>query len=418
MAGIRSFYLSRVLNSKVWMSNWTSKGKPIGVLKEFVASNEERSKIVACIVKMNGNLKVLDWNQFLIEKGKKGYRISCDQIRETSIPEQAILLKKHILDKQIVDIDGKKVVRVNDVRLASISSGLFVVAVDVGLEGLLRRLEVAKPLKKVLQLFGKSISGKLILWSNMEAIVPPLDNLKLSISSSKLNTLHPSELADIIEELDINTRTAIFNALDHERAADVLEELETETQSSILDQLPVDKAADLLEKMPADEVADILDDLEEEKAEELLQEMEKEASEEVRELMEYPEHSVGSLMTTDFISFKETMTVAETITELRRSKPESDTIYYLYVLDKEEQLIATVSLRDLIISEPETRLEQIMKEKIIYVYDTDHIKSLVDIISKYSLLAIPVVDQDIKMMGVVIIDDVVYELLKPKKRKM
>ena len=343
MAIIRSFYLSRVLNSKVRMD-----GKQIGVLKDFIAANEERPKVVACIVKMNNTLKILDWKLFEINR-ESGYRVNCSQIIEVAIPEQAIFLKKHILDKQIVDIDGKKVVRVNDVRLAAISSGLYVMAVDVGVEGLLRRLDIAKPLKRI---FGRHISSQLILWSNMEAIVPPLDNLKLSTSSSKLNTLHPSELADIIEELDINTRTAIFNSLDHDRAADVLEELEADTQSSILDQLPVDKAADLLEKMPADEVADILDDLEEEKAEELLQEMEKEASAEVRELMEYPEHSVGSIMTTDFIFFKESMTANEVINELRRVKPESDTIYYLYVLDETEKLIATVSLRDLIISEP------------------------------------------------------------------
>lgn len=410
MVTIRSFYLSRVLNTKVRMPD----GKQTGVIKDFIAIIEKRPKVIACIVKTGGALKILDWNHFVIDKDK-GNQVSCVRAEEITIPETAVFLKKHILDKQIVDIDGKKVVRVNDVRLAAISSGLFVMAVDVGVEGLLRRLGIAKPLKFI---FGKHISSKLILWSNMEAIVPPLDNLKLSTSSSKLNTLHPSELADIIEELDINTRTAIFNALDQERAADVLEELEADTQSSILDQLPVEKAADLLEKMPADEVADILDDLKEEKAEELLQEMEQEASAEVRELMEYPENSVGSIMTTDFISFKETMTVDEVITELRHLKPESDTIYYLYVLDEADRLTATVSLRDLIISAPETRLEQIMKEQIVYVYDTDPINSLVDIISKYSLLAIPVVDQDMIMLGVVIIDDVVYELLKPKKRKL
>jgi magnesium transporter len=299
-----------------------------------------------------------------------------------------------------------------------ISSGLFVVAVDVGLEGLLRRLDLAKPIRKLLELFGKNISTKLILWSNMEAIGTPLDNLKLSTSSSKLNTLHPSELADIIEDLDVNTRTAIFSALDHDRAADVLEEMDTEAKSSILDQLSVEKAADVLEKMPADEVADILDDLEEERAEELLQEMDKEASAEVRELMEYPENQVGSLMSTDYISFKEHMTAQQTISELRRLKPESDTIYYLYVVDDEDRLTAIVSLRDLIVAEPETTLERIMNRKIVYAYDQDNINSLVEIISKYSLLAVPIVDQEMKMLGIVIIDDVVFEILKSKKRKL
>jgi magnesium transporter len=415
MTTIKSFYLSRILDSKVLLT----EGISVGTLKELITTNEEPPRVVSCIVKIPGKgLKVLDWGQFSIDKINNKYQINCKREIETVPPDNTIRLKKYILDKQIVDIDGKKVVRVNDIRLALISSGLFVVAVDVGLEGLLRRLDLAKPIRKLLQLFGKSISTKLILWSNMEAIGTPLDNLKLSTSSSKLNTLHPSELADIIEDLDVNTRTAIFSALDHDRAADVLEEMDTEAKSSILDQLSVEKAADVLEKMPADEVADILDDLEEEKAEELLQEMDKEASAEVRELMEYPDNQVGSLMSTDYISFKEHMTAQETISELRRLKPESDTIYYLYVVDDEERLTAIVSLRDLIVAEPETNLDQIMNRKIVYAYDQDNINSLVEIISKYSLLAVPIVDQEMKMLGIVIIDDVVFEILKSKKRKL
>ncbi|HBE77412.1 MAG TPA: magnesium transporter MgtE [Firmicutes bacterium] len=415
MTTIKSLYLSRILDVKIL----NPEGKTIGKLTELIATNEEPPRVVVCVVKTpNKIVKFLDWSQFSINKVNNRYQLTCDCDLEITPPPNTIRLKKHILDKQIVDIDGKKVVRVNDIRLALISTGLYVVAVDVGIEGLLRRLDLAKPIRKILQLFGKNISSKLILWSNMETIGTPLDNLKLSTPSSKLNTLHPSELADIIEDLDVNTRTAIFSALDHDRAADVLEEMETEAKSSILDQLSVEKAADVLEKMPADEVADILDDLKEDRAEELLQEMDKEASAEVRELMEYPENQVGSLMSTDYISFKEHMTAQQTINELRRLKPESDTIYYLYVLDDQERLTAIVSLRDLIVSEPETKLVQIMNRKIIYACDQDNINSLVEIISKYSLLAVPVVDQDNKMVGIVIIDDVVFEILKSKKRRL
>lgn len=416
MAAIKSFYLSRILDRRIQSSD----GRTFGKIKDLIAVNGERPQVIAAVVITGRNqTQIVDWRQLVVDKEKHRYRVLYQKI-VTIVPEQKnlIYLRKHILDKQIVDIDGKKVVRVNDLRLAAISSGLFVIAVDVGLEGLLRRLDLARPVKDLLQIFGESVPSKLILWNNMEPIGSPLANLKLSTSSSKLNTLHPSELADIIEDLDINNRTAIFNSLDHERAADVLEELETDAQNSILDLLPVPKAADVLEKMPADEVADILDDLEADKVEELLQEMEQEASQEVRELMEYPEHTVGSLMSTDYISFKEHLTVAETLNELRRLKPESDTIYYLYVVDDEERLTAVLSLRDLVVAEPSTRIDQIMNRKIIFVYDTDHVNSLVEIISKYSLLAIPVVDREMKMMGMVIIDDVVYELLKPKRRKL
>lgn len=415
MTTMKSFYLSRILNCRVL----TSDGKFLGILKELIASIGEHPELTAFIVKTrDSGLKTYCWNNSSIVKNNNKYNIVCENVMETTLPEDAIYLKKHILDKQIIDIDGVKVVRVNDIRLASVSSGIYVVAVDVGLEGLFRRLGLAKPIKVVLQLFDKSLPGRFILWSNLEAYVPPFKNLKLSMTYSKLNTLHPSELADIIEDLDVNTRTAIFDALDYEKAADVLEELEADVQVSILNNLTVEKAADLLEKMPADEAADILDDLEEEKAEELLDEMEKEASEEIRELMEYPENSVGSLMSTDYISFRDNMTATETINELRRLKPESDTIYYLYVVDANERLMATVSLRDLIVAEPETELNQVMKKKIVYVYDTDNINSLMEIISKYSLLAIPVVSEEMKMLGIVIIDDLVYELIKPKRKKL
>ncbi len=414
-AVIKSYYLSRMLQLKVH----TSDGHVLGVLKDVISTNAERPEVVACIVKTRDQRELtLDWHQFSLTKEKNTYVLTCQIQTPVTLSEHNVYLKRHILDKQIVDFDGKKVVRVNDIRLAAITSGLFVVAVDVGMEGLLRRVDLAKPTQKLLQAFGKNIPSKLILWSNMEPIGSSLDKLRLSTTASKLSTLHPSELADIIEELDVKTGTALFNSLDHDRAADVLEELESDVQYSILDQLPVEKAADVLELMPVDEVADILDELREDKAERLLNEMDQETSDEVRELMEYQENEVGSLMSTDYISFKETMSVSETLAELRRLKPESDTIYYLYVVDYHNALTAILSLRDLVVSEPQTKIAEIMNEKIVYVYDTDPIHSLVDIISKYSLLAVPVVDKDLTMLGVVIIDDVVYELLKPKKRRL
>jgi len=145
--------------------------------------------------------------------------------------------------------------------------------------------------------------------------------------------------------------------------------------------------------------------------------MENTASQEVRELMEYPENTVGSLMSTDFISFKEEMTVDDTIRELRILKPEPDSIYYLYVLDKDEHLIATVSLRDLITAEPNIKLSQIMNREVIKIIDTDKIDSLAELITKYNLIALPVVNKELKMEGMVIIDDVVYTLLKTRKKK-
>jgi Mg2+ transporter MgtE len=242
--------------------------------------------------------------------------------------------------------------------------------------------------------------------------------IMLSKEHSKLLTLHPSDLADIIEELDRNTQLAIFTSLDEEKAADVLEEMESDAQVHVLESLSIQRAADMLEKMPADEVADILDEMQEDKALELLNEMENEASEEVRELMEYPENSVGSIMTTDFVSFNQNRTVEDTLKELRRLKPESDTIYYLYVLDDWGKLKATVSLRDIVISEPGLTLDRIMNSDVIYSFDDDKLDSLAEIVSKYSLLAVPVVDSETHLVGVVVINDIIYSLLRARKRRL
>ncbi len=174
----------------------------------------------------------------------------------------------------------------------------------------------------------------------------------------------------------------------------------------------------MLEMLPADEAADILDEIEEEKAEELLNEMPEETSEEIRELMEYPDNKVGSIMSTDYFFFNENLTVNETIDELRRLKPESDMIYYLYVVDDAERLVAVVSLRDIVVAQPDTRLNSIMNRDVIFVHDNDDVNILAGIISKYSLLAVPVVDREEKLLGVVVINDIVYSLLKTMRKRL
>jgi magnesium transporter len=414
MSPINTFYLSRIIGSKVVSEH----RKAVGKLQDLAVDlNFERPKVIAAKVKFGNQPLIINFSYLSFQKVKDTYSIHCSHIEEVDLPlENTLFLVKHVMDKQIIDIDGRKLERVNDLRLANLSSGLFVVAVDVGMEGLLRRLSVSKPINTALKPIGKSLPSKLILWDDVAAIGGTHEGLRLAKEQSKLSLLHPSDLADILEDLDHNTQVAIFAALDDEKAADVLEEMETEAQINVLEGLSVEKAADVLEKMPADEVADILDDLEKEKAEELLDEMEDKASDEVRELMEYPENTVGSLMTTDFFSFNENMTVDETINELRKLQPPSDTIYYLYVLDNNERLIANVSLRDLIVAQPTTKLREIMNRKVIRVMDYDRIDSLAGIISKYNLIAIPVVNDDQKMEGIVIIDDVVFTLLKTRRR--
>ena len=244
-------------------------------------------------------------------------------------------------------------------------------AVDVGLEGLFRRLGVAKPFIRLLGLFHKSLPSKLILWNEVEAVDFSSTQIKLSKAYSKLDGIHPSDLADILEELDHASRVALFNSLDEERAADVLEELQPEVQVKLLENLDEEKAADVLEKMPADEVADILDELRSEKAERLLAEMETAPSSEVRSLMGYPDNSVGSLMSKDYVFFNQSMKVVDALAELRAVKPEAEVVYSVYVLDARGKYVATVSLRDIVVADPEARLGEIMNAVTDPLHDSD-----------------------------------------------
>jgi magnesium transporter len=416
MVATTTYYLSKILGNRIICEKEENAGRLQDII---VDPSFERPKVIALKVKMRNESRIIDFSDVTIKKEGNDLSIECLSLRNfEGLPEQALFLAKHIMDKQIVDMDGRKVVRVNDLRIAMITAGSFLVAVDVGIEGLFRRLGIDTPIKYFLKLFGKSIPSDLILWDDVETISPTTMGIKLAMAQSKLLTLHPSDLADIIEDLDRKTQAAFFASLDEEKAADVLEELETEAQKNILESLPVEKAADVLEKMPADEAADILDELEVEKAEQLLSEMEQESQEEVRELMEYPDNTVGSVMNTDHISFAPTMTIDETLRELRRLKPENDSIYYLYVTDEQERIIATVSLRDIVVSEPEVRLDKIMNTEVIHVHDYEKIDTIADIIAKYNLLALPVVDKDMKMVGMVIIDDVVHILLKSRRRRI
>jgi magnesium transporter len=423
MTSFKTFFLSRILGRNVYDTN----GKFIGVVKDLMIDTGTitasqappfgRPVVTGIKLKIGKECKVFSFAFFEITKIIRKIDVTGHQLME--LPEETVsnglFLGQIILDKQIVDLNGRKLVRVNDVRLVALSQGTYAIAVDVGVEGLLRRIGISHQLKTLLSIFNIAIPSKFILWDDVEAVDFSNLNIKLSKTYSKLHTLHPSDLADIIEELGKNTSTNVFSALDEEKAADVLEELEKETQIHIIESLPIEKVADVLEKMPADEVADILDGLEDEKAESLLNEMEAESSQEVREILEYPDRTVGSLMNTEVLSFNENKTVEEIISELRSLQPEADELYNLFVTDNKEELVATFSLRDLVVSQPNVTLKQIMKTNPIYIYDNQPIDDIAEIISKYNLLALPVVNKEHQLEGMVIIDDIVEDLIDKRR---
>jgi len=419
MTSFTTFYLSRIIDTKAFDSN----GRCLGIVKDLLVDSDSSSytsghpSVNGIKLKINKRIEFFAFRDFHIEKDAGKMRVVCDKL--TELPAEHInsdlYLVDSVLDKQIVDLNGRKLVRVNDVRLVSLANGTYAVAVDIGIEGLLRRIGIAKPIKFMSALFGASLPAKFILWEDVAAIDFSNLNIKLSKSHSRLQTLHPSDLADIIEDLGRKASAEVFSALDEEKAADVLEELEIDAQVRILESLSIEKAADLLDKMPADEVADIFDALEDDKVELLLNEMGEDTSQEVRELLYYPDNSVGSIMSTEVLSFSENATIAEVLTELKAKQPEAEALYNLFVTGEGDVLIATFSLRDLVIHAPETRIGQIMRPSPVHLHDYQKINEVAEIVSKYNLMAIPVVDSDNVLQGMVVIDDVIDDLMGKRR---
>jgi magnesium transporter len=422
MTTLTTFYLSQLLGLNAYSPDHES----LGIIRDLLILNEPenpfvnepfRPRIVALATGSKANPIYYDFRFFELFRDQKRFKVVCRKLQrfdEDSV-ESYLPLRESIIDQQIVDLNGRKLVRVHDIRLVSLKGGTFVVAVDVGTEGKLRRLRLDKAAKWAYSLFGRQLPSKFILWDDVDTLDASNFNLRLDKPLTKLQTLHPSDLADIIEDLGRNSRKTLFSNLDEEHAADVLEEMEPKTQVDLIESLPVEKAADVLEKMPADEAADILDLLNDDKAEMLLREMDAESSEEVRELLEYSDRFVGSIMNTDFISFHENETVGQALKVIHNTKPEEQTLYAIFIVSYNGKLEATVTLRDLIISNPEVMLNAIMKKNPVAVKDTDKLSSLAEIVSKYNLLALPVVNDNEMLEGMVVVDDILFDLLNEKK---
>ncbi len=415
------FFLSRIIGAKVF----DPQKNFVGTVKDLLLGAElstnvdtlERPVVQGISLKIGKEIKHFSFDFFDISKKKRKLLVRCNKLEE--LPqikkEESIPLAALVMDKQIVDLNGRKVVRVNDVRLATINNVTYAIAVDVGIEGLLRRIGIIQPIKFLFSLVKMEVPSKFISWDDMEAIDYSNLSIKLTSTYSKLNTLHPSDLADIIEDLDNRSRQSVFLALDEEMAADVLEEMEPKAQLKIIEGMTVEKMADVLEKMPANEAADILDSLEDEKAELLLNEMEAESSSEVRELLEYENYEVGSIMTTEILAYPEDTTVAAIFEDIRTNQPEAESLFGLFVVNDKNELIATFSFRDLAVSSLETKISSFMNDDPIFLFDEQKMDDVAELVSKYNLLTIPVVNNDHQLEGMVVIHDVIEDLVNKRR---
>jgi CBS domain-containing protein len=388
----------------------------VGRVSDFVVEHPDDTfpKIDALVIKSNRGKYLAPIGTIVDFEAGGNVVLSEVPMREAPPDDEALYLVEDLFDKQIVDVDGRKVVRINDIEVARTGGALRVVAADIGFGGIVRRLGGGN-LSRALT---DRIPRTLIAWDN----VAPLHDLnpteiRLSVSDSRLARLHPSDLAEIIGDLSARDAARVVGSLDDESAADALEHLDAETQRSIIDDLGAERAADIIEEMDSDDAADLLGELSTEQQEQLLREMDAETAEDLRELVAYDEHTAGGLMTTDYMWIYPHRTVAATIAKIRELAPETEFIYYLYVTDEAEKLLGVLSLRTLLLSAPDDLIHTVMESDVVSVHPDVKSTDVASTIARYDLLACPVLDDAGKMLGIVTVDDAIDAIIPERLKK-
>jgi magnesium transporter len=400
-------YLSQVLGRPIR----DLEGVRRAMIKDVVVrlGADEHPPVTGFVARFESRDSFLPWWRIAVF-GEQGVRLNSDVLDLSPFKrrEGEVLLARDVLDKQLIDVDGKRVVRVNDVQLIPAKGGWRVAGADVSLQGLWRRLV---PVGFV----GTKRTVGVIDWADVGYLATDAATVQLKSSSDKLARLHPVEIARLAESLSYHHGSEIVEALDNEMAAETLEEMHSDTQARIIGEMDEERAADILEHMSPDEAADVLGDLPEQKAEDLFNRMEGEEQADVAELLPYEDDTAGGLMTTEFVTLPRSLTVGEALARLREMAQTPNMIYYLYVVEAEGswKLVGVIALRSLILADPSAPLEEVMRDDFQVAHPDDAAKEVARKIAEYNLLALPVLDEAGDILGIVTVDDAM-EMLLPK----
>jgi magnesium transporter len=322
-----------------------------------------------------------------------------------------VLLKRDVLDKQLVDVDGRRIIRASDILLAPDGPWMRVVGVDVGFAALWRRA-APRPVGR------RVVATELIDWEDVEYLAGESSDVRLRGGHPKIARLHPVEIAALVDALPNRLGAEIVESLDDATAADVVEELPEERQADIVEALDHERAADVLEEMEPDVAADVLADLPAETATELLADMEPEEAADVRELLEHAEGTAGSLMTNWVATLPPDLTAGQAIETIRALEERPPFMHYLYVVEGEdERLVGTVALADLVCADPSTSVAKLMAHEPQHAAPDASIEEVAETIAEYNLLALPVVDDEGRLLGIVTVDDVMEEVVPEGARR-
>jgi sporulation protein YlmC with PRC-barrel domain len=401
-------YLTELLGLKVY----DLKGRHIGTFRD------------AALVPLVDPVRV---DRFLVGAGPGWLSIRYDQIE--SINQWGIHLKderltpyhsdeymlriaRDLLDQQIIDAQGRKVVRVNDVTFLKerINDGdiLQILEIDIGIRSMFRRVLAGVVPPWLIRMVQERIPPHSIRWEFCNILeTDPQRRVRLNISNKLIEEMHPADLADIVEHLGHEDRAAIFKTVDAETAAELLSEVDPDMQAGIIESLDADTAADILEEMDPSEAADVLSELPEEQSEQILHEMDPQEKEDVEEMFEFRDNTAGGLMDTGYFSLAEEATVEDAIRLLKESEEEKEDLYSIFLTDKQNRLVATVPLAKLLFADGDTPLKELAFDPHLFVESDEKQDRVAEVFDKYNLLALPVVDENSELIGVIKVDDVV-----------
>src|SRR6202166_1873227 len=403
-------FLTELLGLKVY----DLKGRTLGVVKD------------AAIVPLIHPSRV---DRFLLGGGWAWLTIRHDQVRSVSLDgihlkdelltpyhsdEYMLRMVRDLLDQQIIDAHGRKVVRVTDVTFDIHRNGgdsLWVLDIDIGVRSVFRRVVQGVLPPRLVRRLQQPIPPHSIPWQFCNILeADPQRRLRLNISNRLLEGMHPADLADIVEDLSPEHREAIFENIDSEVAAEALSEVDPGIQASILESLETEKAAEIVEEMAPDEAADVLGELEQETSDEILEEIEQQPKQEVRELLEFEEGSAGGMMNTEYVALQETATVEDAIQALKSNEELMETLNTLFLVDSSDHLTGAVPLARLFLHDGATPLRSLAVETLIDAPVTEQQDRITELFDKYNLLALPVVDEERKLAGVITADDIISVL--------
>jgi CBS domain-containing protein len=410
-------YLSRILGKPVWDEGGQNLGRCVDLLAAEAGAGFPSLRAMA--LKHGQETQLITANAIAW--------LTPSVILNTSTPPRyqprgdELWLARQVLDQQIVDTEGRRLVRVNDLQIARVSANgtqFRLAGVDVGTLAILRRLGIEGFVLAILRVLRRDVPQSIIPWRDVAPLQADAP-IRLRVSLEKISEFHPADIADIIEDVDRPTGQALLRTLNTETIADTMEEIEEDLQAHILKTLPPEQAADVLEEMGPDDAADLLASLQPNVRDRLLELMETEDATDVQKLLTYPEDTAGGIMTTEYVTLPTNLTVSQALSHLRQSEAaqEDEALFYVYVVDNEQKLCGVVALRDLVLAQPDAALEDIMQKNVVVVDPLRSQTEVARLVAKYNLLAVPVVDANQVLQGIVTVDDAVDAIIPTAWKK-